>query len=212
MWRRAFGWALAFSVFALGSAANGQEVPGCGNLSNAFGPFDYRDPVARAQSLGIVETYHFTPEVESLSQARSGTIIGDLDYTLRAFPNHHRALASLSRYVLNGGKILPGSRIPSAECYFKRAMAFQPEDAVVCMLYANHLARSGNRKSARDQYEAALRLDPNSPETNYNAGLFFVGEKEYERARSLAEVAYAGGYPLPGLKNLLIRAGEWRQQ
>lgn len=70
-----------------------QDVAGCGSLQNAFGPFDYRDPAARAESLQVVERYHFTADVEMLRRGKaSANVLDDLNYTLRAFPNHHRAL------------------------------------------------------------------------------------------------------------------------
>lgn len=202
---------IALQAMISSAPALAQQVTGCGNLANAFGPFDYRDPVARAQSLSVVETHHFTPDVEALTGGISGTVLGDLDYTLRAFPNHHRALAAVSRYFLRGGRAQPGAAIPSGDCYFKRALAFQPEDPMVRMLYAHFLAKSGDVKSAQEQYEAALRFDPDSPEVNYNAGLFYFGQKDFGRARELARVAYAGGYPLPGLKSKLEEAGEWQE-
>ena len=68
---------------------------GCGALQNAFGPFDYR--TERGYNLDVVESYHFTPPVEALIRGSSGTIGGDLDYTLRAFPNHDRALNATIR-------------------------------------------------------------------------------------------------------------------
>src|SRR6185437_7414630 len=53
-----------------------QEVPGCGSLENAYGPFDYRDPAMRRERLPIVTRFHFTPNVEMLEHGTSGTILG----------------------------------------------------------------------------------------------------------------------------------------
>ena len=204
--------ALAVSVLMCwGSTCGAQTVPGCGSLQNAFGPFDYRDPVSRGESLTVVETYHFTPEVESLSRGSSGTVAGDLDYTLRAFPNHHRALAAVARYALAGGALTANRSVPSADCYFKRAVAFRGDDETVRMLYANYLAKRGDNEGARQQYEEALRLAPSAPEVNYNAGLFFVTQGDLERAKQLARVAYDGGYPLPGLKRRIAAEEERRR-
>lgn len=186
--------------------ATAQEVPGCGVLQNAYGPFDYRDPVSKRDSLPIVEVFHFTPDVESLRQGRSGSILGDLKYTLRAFPNHHRALRSMARYGLQGGHFPPEDEIPSVECYFERAIAFRPDDAAVRVIYANYLFKTGTRENARKQYEAALQLAPDSVEINYVAGLFFLDIGDLDRAKKLAKVAYDNGYPLPGLKNKIASA------
>lgn len=187
-------------------AARAQEVPGCGNIKNAFGPFDYRDPVDRDQHLPIVEINHFNADVESLRRGVSdANIIGDIDYTLRAFPNHHRALNTVARYALQRGRFLPG-RIPSADCYFKRALAFRPDDEIVHMLYGNYLKKTGSLEYAQTHYEEALRLAPESVEASYNAGLFFAEKGDLVRAKQLAKIAYDGGYPLPGLKKKIAAA------
>lgn len=197
---------LAAMSLALSPLVRAQDVPGCGNLRNAYGPFDYRDPVNKRDNLPIVETFHFTPDVESLRHGNTGTVLGDLRYTLRAFPNHHRALAAIARYAIGGGRFPVDDSIPSAECYFLRAIAFTPDDAAVHVIYANFLFKTGEREKAREQYEDALRIEPESIEINYVAGLFFVDIGDLPRARKLAAVAYGGGYPLPGLKKRLEAA------
>ena len=59
--------------------------PACGPLANGYGPYDARkDP----DKLPIVLGAHFTPQVEMLIKATTGYIGGDIDYTLRAIPNH----------------------------------------------------------------------------------------------------------------------------
>jgi predicted Zn-dependent protease len=189
-----------------GSLAFAQQVPGCGSLENAFGPFDYRDPLARGESLKVVESYHFSPAVESLIGGQTGAVIGDLDYTLRAFPNHHRALNSVAQYELRGGKVWASPTVRSAGCYFERAIAFRRDDQVVRMLYANFLVKSGRTSEGRRQYEEALLIAPNDPEVNYNAGLFFVTQGEIDRARQHAAVAYGAGYPLPGLRKKIAES------
>lgn len=193
-------------LLAWSTSLQAQDVPGCGALQNAFGPFDYRDMPRMRENLRMVETFHFTHEVESLKRGNTGTVLGDLKYTLRAFPNHHRALASIARYALEGGQFPIEESIPSAECYFERAIAFRPDDAAVRVIYANFLFRHRDREDARQQYEEALRLAPASPEINYVAGLYFVDIGDLVRARKLAQVAYDGGYPLPGLKRRIAAA------
>lgn len=197
---------VATLVLSWGSAAVAQQVPGCGSLQNAFGPFDYRDPDARGEPLRLVESAHFTPEIESLAKGNTGTVAGDLDYTLRAFPNHHRALYSISRYALREGGQGGNSTLRSADCYFQRAIAFRKDDETVRMLYANYLSKRKQVAAAREQYEEALRLAPNAPEVNYNAGLFFLAEGDLDRAKKHARVASEGGYPLMGLQKKIAEA------
>lgn len=197
---------VVLSLLSWCAAAGAQTVPGCGQLQNAFGPFDYRDPVSRKEHLDVVERRHFTSDVESLKRGSTGKVIGDLDYTLRAWPNHPRALAAVGRYSILGYRDWSNPEVKSAECYFERAIAFRPDDETVRMLYANYLLKRGNREAARSQYEEALRISPNAVEVNYNAGLFFIGEGDLERAKKHAKIAYEGGYPLPGLRNRILAA------
>src|SRR5579871_6127309 len=161
--------------------AGAQVVTGCGSLTNAYGPFNYRSPEARAIKLPIVEEYHLTREVELLSRGVGTDLpINDLDYVLRAFPNHPRALAAVAKWSLRGGRFT-NPTIPSAECYFERALAFAPEDDSVRVIYGNYLFKRHRNQEAREQYEAALSLSPQSPEINYDAGLLFVELGDIER-------------------------------
>lgn len=213
--RRKPGWALRaiaecgaiVAGLLLSADAPAQTVPGCGSLKNSFGPFDYRDPIARDEPLYLVEMAHFTPDVENLVKGNTGYVEGDLDYTLRAFPNHHRALQSVARYFLRGGQTWRNPAIPTADCYFDRALVFTPDDGQVHLIYAGYLAKRGNATGARKHYEAAIALDPDAPEAHYNYGLFLVDQGELDQARKQADIAYAGGYPLPGLRNK-IRSAE----
>lgn len=191
-------------LFGVG-IASAQEVPECGRLENAFGPYDYRDPTARGNPLHLVESAHFTSGVESLRSGATTVVIGDIDYTLRAFPNHHRALNSVSRYALGGGKFL-SETIPTADCFFQRAIVFAPDDQVVRLIYGNYLFRRKKLDEAKAQYESALKLAPESPDINYNAALFYLEIHDLQRAKDLAKVAYDKGYPLPGLRNKIAEA------
>jgi len=198
---------LAGPVFAQTSA-----LGGCGGLENAYGPFDYSDPLHKAEKLYIVERYHFTQQVEGLQRGESGALELDLDYTLRAFPNHARALWAMARWQLARERPWsPGDHFYSMECYFDRATRWRPADPAVWMIHGMYLAKRGDLKAAAEKYERALELQPASPEVNYNAGLVYFELKKYDRARELANNAYSLGYPLPGLRNMLRRAGQWSE-
>jgi tetratricopeptide (TPR) repeat protein len=182
----------------------------CGALENAYGPFDYTDASERREKLPIVEQFHFNADVENLRRGQSGSIIGDLDYTLRAFPNHHRALNAMARLQLTN----PTAAVApyrSADCYFNRAMRFRPGDGTVRMIYGTFLFKRGERDAALKRYEEAVALLPESAEAHYNMGLLQVELKRYDQALEQAHKAYALGYPLQGLKNRLKRAGKWRE-
>ena len=83
---------LGFMIFSQSRADVNDYV--CGSLQNGYGPHDYRSDKDKLQ---IVEQYHMTPKVVNLVAGESGYIGGDLDYTLRAFPNHHVALMAMAK-------------------------------------------------------------------------------------------------------------------
>lgn len=181
----------------------------CGELKNAYGPFDYRKAFDLPQQILLVESAHFTPDVEQNIQGNSTYIGGDLDYTLRAWPNHPRALASMSRQGLIEKTVQArGAHFP-VDCYFLRALEFAPDDGTVHAVYANHLFAHGKLDESLAEFKRAVELEPQNATINYNAGLAYLRVKDYDKALAHAQKAYALGFPLPGLKNKLIEAGKW---
>lgn len=200
--------ALAAAV-ASGAHAQTMEL-GCGSLENHYGPLDYRtvSPSQRA----IVENVHFTPRVESLrGGATSITAGGDLNYTLRVFPNHHRALVSVMRLGEKEKTPRPRDMEYSVECWFERAERFQPNDSVAKGLYGVYLVRDGRAKEGAAKLEQALAEGGEDANVRYNLGLAYVELKRYDEALDSAHRAYALGFPLPGLRDKLKRAGKWRE-
>jgi tetratricopeptide (TPR) repeat protein len=179
----------------------------CGELANNFGPYDYRK---HPDKHAIVENFHFTPQVEALRKGQSSIHLGgDIGYTLRAFPNHPRALYAMARYGLQLGVTqVRGAQYP-VECYFDRALRFTPDDAQVRALYADYLIRTKRKEDARKQLEAAERLEL-TPQIAYNVALAWTNLGENEKALPLAKQAYGGGVNFPGLKERLTRAGVWK--
>lgn len=217
-WRTRFRWGLAVGI-AVGLMTAHAQSPSetaaaiasglCGPIENAVGPFDYR--IVREADRTIVERFHFTPAVESLRHGSTGQIGGDLDYTLRAMPNHPRALYAVSRLAQRlKSQRLPGAHYP-AECYFDRAIRFTPDDSQVRALYADFLIAFNRPKDARDQLEIAEKLDIRSPQVVYNMGLAWAKLGNYDKALPLARRAYAEGVQFPGLRAVLEKAGVWRE-
>lgn len=189
-----------------------EVAPGCGSLLNPYGPFDYRDPTKKA-NLQLVEKFHFTPDVETLTKDDKRELAGNLDYTLRAFPNHHRALMSLINFAAKKGKLnskLNGNQY-AVECYLIRAEAFRPDDATVKAIHGFYLLKRGQPHNAIAKLEATKALSNDDPNIYYNLGLAYVALKQYDKALVNAHRAYALGFPLPGLKNLLVKAGAWHE-
>lgn len=181
---------------------------GCGQLRNAYGPFDYRTEKAK---LEVVEIVHFLPYVENLSRgATSSTPGGDLDYVLRASPNHHRALLSMMKLAKKEKRDKPIGSNYTISCWFDRAERFAPDDGVVKMLLGTDLLNRGNRQGAVEKLEKALELAGDNANIHYNLGLAYVDLKEYDKALASAHKAYQLGFQLPGLRRKLEKAGKWR--
>ena len=186
--------------------AGGALPPGCGALKHNYGPFDYR---THQSSLPIVEQYHFTPDIEGLTSA-AGNPGGDLGYTLQAFPNHPRALMTLIRYGELKHSDRPG-RLPfTIECFMLRAEVFAPDDPMVKLISGIYYLKHGKAGDAIERLEQADALGSANPNLYYNLGLAYLDVGQNEKALVAAHKAYAAGFPLPGLRNRLKRAGVWR--
>lgn len=163
------------------------------------------------KGLSVVESYHFTRAVETLTQGNTGSVGGDISYTLEHFPNHHRALASMARLGLRQKSAQPHGARFTVSCYFERAIAFAPHDVTARMVYGSYLLAIGQDATALEQLDAASRMAPEQATIQYNLGLMYVKKKDYEKASAHAQKAYALGFPLPGLKNKLKAAGKWKE-
>lgn len=200
-------FALAVLVTAGTASAAGKNY--CGDLRTAYGPFDYRKRATLPFELDIVERVHFTPEVENGIKGATGAVGGDLSYTLVVWPNHHRALVSMSTIALRTKSMhLYAAKYP-VECWFNRALRFTPDDGTVHAIYANYLFAQGRPDAAFSELKQAVDLEPENPVINYNLGLAYFKHKDYDLALKHAQKAYSLDYPLPGLKKKLIDVGKW---
>ena len=202
---------LGLFCFAAPMLAWGQD-PGpfsdCGNpFENGVGPYDYRDPVERNDHILTVERFHFNSDVQSLrSGETSAYIMTDLDYVLRAVPNHHLALAALARYAPR--RTPQEAHFRRTECYFWRAVTFRPDDPVPRAAYGVYLMQEGRLDDAEQQYLKALEIDDSYAEAHYNLGLLYVRKGDLDKASQHADKAYELGFPLPGLKRKIERMAQ----
>jgi tetratricopeptide (TPR) repeat protein len=199
----------ASSAFADGELALELRCGGLANLENAYGPFDYNNMQENKEKLPIVEKHHFTRNVEFLVKGETGRLIGDIDYTLRAFPNHPRALNAVGRLELRDGV---KATLHPASCYFDRALKFRPNDANVYLVYGIYLYKANQLDAAIEKLTVAIHLAPDSAEAHYNLGLMLYANEEYEEAIKHATIAKDLGYPLGGLIKKLKRDGYWKSE
>lgn len=199
------------AVFFLLNVTISQASSICGELdgNRGNGPFDYRNE--QRVLLNTVETHHFSKNVEQLIAPDTSTFGGDLDFVLSTFPNHHRALETLSRLSIRDRVSRPPGARFTTLCYFERAVRFKPDDAMVRMVFSNHLLKINKLDLALEQLLFAIDLEPDNPLTAYNIGLVYLKKRDYEKAVHFAKKAYAQDFPLQGLKQQLRSAGRWRE-
>lgn len=199
----------AIGLSAFHGAVWAQGIEPCGDVfRNAFGPFDYR--TASAYNKQLVEGSHFTSDIENFRKGgKTHYIANDIDYTLRVFPNHPRALLALSKLSLKLKTMRPPGTQWTVDCYFQRAIQYQPDDSSIRLVYGIHLTRWGKPDLARAQLEFADQQPLQDGNFHYNLGLAFLDVGDTERALKHAKRAYALGYRLPGLKNRLEKLGKW---
>ncbi|WP_210394983.1 tetratricopeptide repeat protein [Motiliproteus sediminis] len=177
-------------------------------LSNAYGPYDYTN-MAQRDKLPIVLGAHFTSEVERLVAGNTSTDpYGDLNYTLRAIPNYHRALYAISRYDLRYPDRNKQLQRMGAECFFERAVYFSPQDYVAYMLYGLHLHRLKRYREALEFYKTALSLNDVSAELHNNIGLLYFNMGDIDNADVHARRSKELGYPLNGLSEKIKASRE----
>ena len=96
------------------------------------------------------------------------------------------------------------------EAVLRDVQSAQPNAARPYVALALLLKRQGKLPEAVRWLERGNRTTEfKSAEINYTLGLFLIDQKRFEEAKECAVRAYALGYPLPGLKEKLRRAGHW---
>lgn len=200
---------LWLAIFTIPSAFS-QTVPGgCGTLrsSTQYGPYDARTDHDKLQ---IVLIPHFPPPVEALirgdTNAHPG---GDIDYTLRAIPNYHRALIAIMRLGEKEKTDKPREVRYTVECWFKRAIMFRPDDTIVRMIYSTYLNKKGRVADANTQLEIAIVHAKDNAFTHYNIGLHYFDLKNYDKALVQAHKAMTLGFEQTELKDQLRSVGKW---
>jgi tetratricopeptide (TPR) repeat protein len=199
--------ALGFAFTAVQAQNFGGEA-GCGSLANPFGPYDYR--TAPRRSLKDVNDNHFNPNVQQLRRGQTASIAADLDYVLRAFPNHHPALDAMLRLWIKQSGLETGFLKP-LDCYLDRSLRFAPDDPVPPLLFASYFAKLNRKTDALSLVDRALRSPKAWALTHFNAGLVLMELGEAQRALEQAHLAMAQGLNRPDLRDALMKAGAWRE-
>ena len=179
-----------------------------------IGIHDYRDRSEYTLKLkGLVEGAHFSKSVRLGVAGNTGSLMGDLDYVLRKFPNHPQALMVAIRHQ-ESPDFSPQKRKdrrdylwPDIQCYLDRALTFAPDDPAMHHLVAVYSHQRKKIDVALKHYQEAVKLSPSYAEAHYNLGLLYTQLEQYDNAAKHAAIAYKLGYQLPGLRKKLALQG-----
>ncbi len=176
---------LALAVAGSWATAQG-GVNACGDpfsKDESAGPYDYRKRFQTPDKFKTIEGAHFPPSVEQLIRGKTtANIGGDIGYTLRAIPNHHRALVAMVKLGAREKTVQPKGSPYSIYCFFDRAVRYTPDDIVVRLLFARYLAVLARQDEALAQVEVARNLAGDSGLWQYNIGLVLLEMKRYDQA------------------------------
>lgn len=218
---KSFCVAVLLATASLSAQAQEAVFSVCGGLNNSFGPYDYRDHINSADfkansnnPLRLVQIAHFRPEMEMLirgGQGEKSEVGPEFDYTLRAFPNHHRALLALVRLADKQRLEKPRGMNYTVDCWFQRAVQWRPDDAIVRMIYADYLGSRNRSSDAFEQLKVATSLAKDNALTHNNIGMIYFDLKAYDKALEQAYVAAELGLTRPTLRDRLASVGQWRE-
>ena len=196
-----------FGIFFLAFSQGAMAQAVCPPLESRFGNRDYLHP-DNQRYVRTVENAHFNDNVRQLKGGArpSGSLVGDLQYTLNWFPNHHAALDTLVRLAVRERTPTPNGAV-AIDCRFEYARRINPRDGMVDVIHAQYRQQIGDARKAKELLERAVSVEPNNANLRYNAGLTYYRLRDFENARENAKIAYALGFPLPGLRNMLSRSG-----
>jgi len=82
---------------------------------------------------------------------------------------------------------------------------------MVKVIHGLYLIQIGKLDDAVAKLEKARELDSSNANVHYNLALAYFELRKYELSLASAHTAYAQGFPLPGLRDKLKRAGKWRE-
>lgn len=190
--------ALAGTVTAQSTRLAGDSIPGS----------DYYASSGTA-ALRAAEQYHLGPCEQNLGARNFHKALAECAFILRLFPNHPQAI-NLTVKACDQWKSPTKTSACQIGEIFERAIAINPKASATFVLKGIYLHGTKQYSMARQSYERALELDADSINAHYNLGLACVELKDYACANEHAQRAYALGATLPGLRDKLQKAGQWK--
>jgi tetratricopeptide (TPR) repeat protein len=152
-----------------------------------------------------VHRYHVQPGINDMRPGRYEAALENFEFILRVYPNDPQILNLVSELCVVKWR----SPKCDADSWFERAVTVNPDIATTYVVYGIHLQRQRRRADAIQMLEKGLKLDPVSMNAHYNIGLAYFDQRQFALSNEHAQAAYALGAPLPGLRDMLKKAGYW---
>lgn len=154
--------------------------------------------------LKVVEQYHLGPCEQRLRERDYPRAYNECNFILKIFPNHPQALLMMAQAC---------EQWKSPRCMLgdilQNAVSINPQVAATYVVQGIHWHRTQQYARAISSYTHALDLDPNLMNAHYDLALTYLETKQYDLANEHAQRAYDLGATLPGLRDLLTKAGHW---
>jgi tetratricopeptide (TPR) repeat protein len=136
------------------------------------------------------------------------TALGETNFTITRIPVTASLVPSMLLNLANAAAGM--GDVAAAQDYLQKSIEAHPHDSQSYVAMALFHRKANRLKDAR---EILMKGDEAtqgvSAELSYNLGLVLLDMKENELALSYARKAYDLGYPLPGLRNRLVKLGLW---
>ncbi|SRR6266542_3862424 len=155
--------------------------------------------------LNTVERYHLYPGQEKYRSKNYHGAWDDFSFLLRYFPNHPRGLVLMTELCTEWK-----SSLCALDVMFDKAIALRPDATGTFVANGIYLHRIKHYNQAVESYERALQLEPDSLNAHYNLALAYIDLRRYDLANEHAQRAYALGASVPGLREKLKKAGQWK--
>jgi len=139
--------------------------------------------------LKAVNDFHMDKKVfDNITGGRYEAALGDIDYTLRHFPNHPMALQLVSVVA-----ILSKNSV-RAVAYFEKAIGLYPCHSLTHAQYGSFLVGIGNFEKGIEKLHYAVRLDPKLIAGHVGLAKAYEKKGDVKSAREAAERAKELGY------------------
>jgi tetratricopeptide (TPR) repeat protein len=149
---------------------------------------------------------------------------GDPNFKARYLTNAHDEVMFTHRGLSNDSPLLAKSyvafamidmergKFDSAIVNAREAVKARPTEPEGYSALAIIFRKNKQLENSRDiLIQGDEALGGRSADINYNLGLIYLELGDTDNALARAHIAYAQGYPLPGLRNRLRKAGKWQE-